>query len=102
MVTRCWFIFDSAAEAELADLKETHKKALDKAKKENTKLKAKLLSASKSVEVETARDAPKEPLGEKKIEELQAENARLLEELSDLKARHLGNIRQDYFFPSRS
>ena len=89
----------SAAEAELQDLKAAHKKALDKAKKENTKLKAKLLAASKGkasdANVEEVASAVEQDTAsaDDRVTELQAENEKLREELTNLKTRQLTEIR---------
>ena len=92
----------SAAEAEITDLKATQKKALDKAKKDNTKLKAKLLAASKTKEHEE-KESGEESLvksesegavsADEKVQELLLENEKLCKELAEMKARKLGEIR---------
>ena len=88
------FITCSAAEAEIAELKSAHKKALDKSKKDITKLKAKVLAASKSKENEQSADgSPVKSQTDEKVEELIVENERLREEMSEMKARKLDEIR---------
>ena len=95
-------ITNSAAEAEITDLKASHKKALDKAKKDNTKLKAKLLAASKTKEheeKESVEDSPMKSEPEdtvsagEKVQELVLENENLREELNEMKTKKLGEIR---------
>ena len=92
----------SAAEAEIIDLKAAHKKALDKAKKDNTKLKAKLLAASKnkeheekeSVEESPSKSEPESAVSaDEKVQELVLENEKLREELTEMKTKKLGEIR---------